>query len=63
MLAFWLPGLSLWRNRRPKLGILFLLLQPTLIGWLIGIVVARRNVRRQRSRRWMRINKFDQNKK
>jgi hypothetical protein len=58
LLAFLLPGLSLWRNRRPKLGVLFLLLQPTLIGWVIGLVVARRNVQRQRRRRWMRVNKY-----
>jgi hypothetical protein len=56
-LALWLPGLSLYRNRRPKLGLFMLLVQPTLIGWLVGILLARRNLKRQARRRWMRVKK------
>ncbi|WP_162549677.1 hypothetical protein [Hymenobacter nivis] len=38
-------------NRRQGLGILFLLLQPTVIGWIIGAVVAVRRVRKLQRRR------------
>ncbi len=30
---------------------MFLLLQPTLVGWVVGAVLAGRNLRRQRRRR------------
>jgi hypothetical protein len=51
LLAYLLPGLSLAFNRRPGLGMLLLVLQPTLIGWVVGTSVAVKNLRRQRRRR------------
>ncbi|WP_125916789.1 YqaE/Pmp3 family membrane protein [Hymenobacter coccineus] len=51
LLAYLLPGLSLAFNRRPGLGILLLVLQPTLIGWIVGAPVAAEHLRRQRRRR------------
>jgi hypothetical protein len=51
LLTVLFPGLSLLFNRRPGLGGVFLLLQPTLVGWALGAVVAGRNLRRQRRRR------------
>jgi hypothetical protein len=51
LLAYLLPGLSLAFNRRPGLGMLLLVLQPTLIGWVVGAPVAVKNLRRQRRRR------------
>ena len=50
-LAYIFPGISLFMNRRQGLGILFLLLQPTVIGWIIGAVVAVRRVRKLQRRR------------
>lgn len=38
-------------NRRRGLGVLFLLLQPTIIGWIIGAVVAVTRVRTLQQRR------------
>ncbi|WP_157886859.1 hypothetical protein [Hymenobacter sp. PAMC 26628] len=38
-------------NRRRGLGTLFLLLQPTIIGWVIGAVVAVYRVRELQRRR------------
>jgi len=55
LLATLLPGLSLLNNRRKWQGVLFLLLQPTIIGWIWGAIYARKNLRRQRSRRWMKL--------
>lgn len=57
LLAIFLPGVSLLRRRRPKLGILFLVLQLTLVGWLVGAFVAVKNEKRQRTRRRMKIKK------
>ena len=51
LLTVLFPGLSLLFNRRPGLGSVFLLLQPTLVGWVVGAVLAGRNLRRQRRRR------------
>ncbi|MGI4742598.1 MAG: hypothetical protein ACRYG7_46155 [Janthinobacterium lividum] len=51
LLAYLLPGLSLAFNRRPGLGMLLLVLQPTLIGWIVGAPVAAKHLRRQRRRR------------
>ena len=51
LLAYLLPGLSLAFNRRPGLGMLLLVLQPTLIGWVVGASVAVKNLRWQRRRR------------
>ena len=51
LLAYLLPGLSLAFNRRPGLGMLLLVLQPTLIGWVVGAPVAIKNLKRQRRRR------------
>jgi hypothetical protein len=51
-LAVLFPGISLMRHRRRTQGILFLLLQPTLVGWLIGVWVAMRNLKRQARRRY-----------
>lgn len=50
-LAFIFPGISLFMNRRRGLGVLFLVLQPTVIGWLVGAVVAVRRVRELQQRR------------
>jgi hypothetical protein len=50
-LACLFPGISLLMNRRPGLGTLFLLLQPTIIGWVIGAVVAVYRVRELQQRR------------
>ena len=51
LLAYLLPGLSLAFNRRPYLGVLLLLLQPTLIAWIVGAPLAARTLKRQRRRR------------
>ena len=51
LLTVLFPGLSLLFNRRPGLGGVCLLLQPTLVGWVVGAVLAGRNLRRQRRRR------------
>lgn len=51
LFAYLLPGLSLAFNRRPGLGIILLVLQPTLIGWIVGASVAAKNLKRQRRRR------------
>jgi hypothetical protein len=51
LVAYLLPGLSLALNRRPGLGLLLLVLQPTLIGWIVGVPVAVKNLQRQRRRR------------
>lgn len=51
LFAYLLPGLSLAFNRRPGLGVLLLVLQPTLVGWLVGARLAVHNLRRQRRRR------------
>ncbi len=50
-LAYIFPGISLFMNRRRGLGILFLLLQPTIIGWVVGAVVAVYRVRELQRRR------------
>jgi|GEM_PF-2149885 len=50
-LAYIFPGISLFINRRRGLGILFLLLQPTIIGWIIGAVVAVHRMRELQRRR------------
>lgn len=51
LLAILLPGLSLWRHRRPGRGLLCLLLQLTLLGWPLGAYLALRNRKYQRRRR------------
>ena len=51
LFAYLLPGLSLAFNRRLGLGILLFVLQPTLIGWLVGASMASKNLKRQRRRR------------
>lgn len=51
LFAYLLPGLSLYFNRRKPLGVLLLILQPTLLGWLVAIPLAVRNLKRQRRRR------------
>jgi hypothetical protein len=51
LFAYLLPGLSLALNRRFGLGLLLLVLQPTLIGWIVGVPVAVKNLQRQRRRR------------
>jgi hypothetical protein len=50
LLTVLLPGLSLVLHKRPGLGILLLLVQLTLVGWLIGVPVAARNLRLERRR-------------
>lgn len=50
LLTVLLPGLSLVLHKRPGLGVLLLLLQLTLVGWLIGVPVAVRNLRLERRR-------------
>lgn len=50
VLAILLPGLSLLLNRRQAQGILFLLLQITIVGWAIGSFVAVKNFRHQQLR-------------
>jgi hypothetical protein len=57
LLAYPVPGLSLLKRRRPKLGILFLLLQFTIINWVIEIFIAARNEKRQHTRRRIKLNK------
>ncbi len=52
LLAIVFPGISLFRNRRQALGILFLLLQLTGIGWVIGAVVAVRRLKQRRVRKY-----------
>jgi hypothetical protein len=59
LLTVLFPGLSLLMHKRPGLGVLLLLLQVTLVGWLIGVPLAARNLRpeRRRQRRsgqWLR---------
>jgi hypothetical protein len=56
--VFLLPGLSLYRNRRQTQGVVFMILQPTIIGCLIGILVAYNNLKRQRQRQrlWHRLD-------
>ena len=51
LFAYLLPGLSLAFNRRPGLGMLLLVLQLTLVGWVLGVPVAVKNLKRQRRRR------------
>jgi hypothetical protein len=51
LLAYLLPSLSLAFNRRPYLGIFLLLLQPTLVAWIVGAPLAARNLKHQRRRR------------
>ena len=51
LFAYLLPGLSLAFNRRPGLGMLLLVLQLTLIGWVVGVPMAVKNLKRQRRRR------------
>jgi hypothetical protein len=50
LLAYLIPGLSLYTHRRQALGVLFLLLQVTVVGWVAGAWVAVRNLKRQRTR-------------
>jgi len=50
LLIILFPGLSLILHNRPKLGALLLLLQLTLIGWLIGMPLAARNLKLERRR-------------
>ena len=50
LLMILFPGLSLLLHKRPGLGVLLLLLQLTLVGWLIGVPVAARNLRLERRR-------------
>jgi hypothetical protein len=51
LFAYLLPALSLALNKRPALGLFLLVLQPTIVGWIIGILIAPKNLRRQRRRR------------
>lgn len=44
-------GLSLLFCKRPKLGIILLLLQITLVGWLIGVPLAAHNLLLERRHR------------
>ena len=50
LLTVLVPGLSLVLHKRPRLGILLLLLQLTLVGWLLGMPLAARNLRLERRR-------------
>ena len=50
LLTVLFPGLSLLMHKRPGLGVLLLLLQLTLVGWLIGVPLAARNLRLERRR-------------
>lgn len=50
LLTVLFPGLSLLLHKRPGLGVLLLLLQVTLVGWLIGVALAARNLRLERRR-------------
>lgn len=50
LLTVLFPGLSLVLHKRPGLGLLMLLLQVTLVGWLIGVPLAARNLRLERRR-------------
>ena len=50
LLTVLFPGLSLLLHKRPGLGVLLLLLQVTLVGWLIGVPLAARNLRLERRR-------------
>ena len=59
LLTVLFPGLSLLLYKRPGLGLLLLLLQLTLVGWLIGVPLAARNLwlerrRQRRSGQWLR---------
>lgn len=59
LLTVLFPGLSLLLHKRPGLGVLLLLLQVTLVGWLIGVPLAARNLllerrRQRRSGQWVR---------
>lgn len=49
--AYLLPGLSLAFNRRPGLGLVLLVLQPTLLAWVVGAPLAVKNLKQQRRRR------------
>lgn len=50
LLTVLFPGLSLLLHKRPRLGVLLLLLQLTLVGWLVGVPLAARNLRREHRR-------------
>jgi hypothetical protein len=50
LLTVLFPGLSLLLHKRPGLGVLLLLLQVTLVGWLIGVPLAARNLQLERRR-------------
>jgi hypothetical protein len=57
LLTVLFPGLSLLLHKRPGLGVFCLLLQVTLVGWLIGVPLAARNLllerrRQRRSGQW-----------
>lgn len=59
LLTVLFPGLSLLLHKRPGLGVLLLLLQVTVVGWLIGVPLAARNLRlerrcQRRSGQWLR---------
>ncbi|RZK36144.1 MAG: YqaE/Pmp3 family membrane protein [Hymenobacter sp.] len=59
LLTVLFPGLSLLLHKRPRLGVLLLLLQVTLVGWLIGVPLAARNLllerrRQRRNGQWVR---------
>lgn len=49
--AFLCPGLSLYFNGRKGLGILFLVLQVTIIGWAVGALVAVKHLQMERKYR------------
>jgi hypothetical protein len=51
LVAYLIPGLSLLMNKRRTLGLLLLVLQPTILGWLVGAFIARKNLLLQRYRR------------
>jgi hypothetical protein len=55
------PGLSLLLHKRPALGVCLLLLQLTLVGWIVGVPLAARNLtlerrRQRRSGQWLRAS-------
>lgn len=61
LLTVLFPGLSLLLHKRPGLGVLLLLLQVTLVGWLIGVPLAARNLllerrRQRRSGQWLKAS-------
>jgi hypothetical protein len=50
LLTVLFPGLSLLLHKRPGLGMLLLFLQLTLVGWLLGVPLAARNLKQERRR-------------